>query len=60
MKNESLTDRAKKEIKAKINAAERYLKTAHNTVVDKVYDGAKDAYHTVADAAKKVFGWMKW
>ena len=59
LKKQSLTDRAKQEIKANIDAAERYVKNKWNSAVDGAYDLARDAYHGVRKAAKGFFNWLR-
>ena len=59
LQNESLSDRAKKEIRESIDAAERRIKQGWNNTVDTVYDGAKSVYHRVADGVKAFYNWLR-
>lgn len=59
LKSESLTGRAKREIKEKIDDVERTIKNKYNQTVDNAFDKGKGAYQKTADFVKKVFSFFR-
>ena len=60
LRNESLTDRAKREIKEELQNVENKLKSFHNSIVDKAYTNLKNMYNTVKDNVKSFFNALRW
>ena len=59
LQNESLSDRAKRDICVAIDETERHIKQGWNNAVDTVYDGANSVYQKVADGVKLFFNRLR-
>lgn len=59
LKNKTISQQLREEIKENIRVAENAVKSFYNSGVDAVYNGVSKAYHTVANGVKGMYSWAK-